>query len=91
MDPLEPFKTGGYTTLLVGMAVPYRNRHRPSVEEAAWFANWRKRNKRVAVNAITVKEALAAVHSPEWTWGRWGSGRSVYLDQGAEGAVNAQS
>jgi tryptophan 7-halogenase len=80
LDPLEPFKTGGYFTLLVGMQVPYRNRRRASPEEAQWFANWRQRNRRVAQNAMTVREALAHVHSPDWNWGDWASGKSIYTD-----------
>jgi tryptophan halogenase len=80
LDSLEPFKTGGYTTLLVGMQVPYRKRHTPSAQEAQWWANYRRRNQHVAQNALSVKEALAHVHSPDWTWGNWSSGKAIYFD-----------
>ena len=78
--PLEPFKTGGYYTLLVGMQVPYKHRHQPSDAERHWWDNWRRRNQRVAQNAVPVKEALAAVHAPDWDWDHLTSGKSVYLD-----------
>jgi tryptophan halogenase len=86
LDPLEPFKTGGYTTLLVGMNVPYRKRYTPTAEEAAWWAGWRARNRRLADGAMTVAEALDAVHSPGWEWGRWGSGKAIYFDGAERGA-----
>jgi tryptophan halogenase len=80
LDPLEPFKTGGYTTLLVGMQVPYKKRFTPSAQELQWWNNYRARNQRVAHNAMTVKEALDHVHLPNWDWNNWSSGKSVYFD-----------
>lgn len=79
LDAFEPFKMGGYTTLLTGMKVPYRNRYVPPSAEAQWWTQWRQRNQRLAEQAMTVKEALAAVQASGWRWGTWASGKSVYM------------
>jgi hypothetical protein len=30
---------------------------------------------------MTVREALAAVHAPDWEWGNWGSGKALYMPE----------
>jgi hypothetical protein len=70
---------GGYTTLLTGMNVPHRAPQPANPQEQEWWTRWRQRNHQQAENALTVSEALAAVQSPEWAWGQWSTGKSLYL------------
>ena len=78
LDPYEPFKMGGYSTLLTGMNVPFKRRYEPTPAETQWWSNWRQKNRQQAADAMTVEQALAAVHSPEWRWGTWATGKSLY-------------
>jgi tryptophan halogenase len=78
LDPFEPFKVGGYATLLTGMNVPHRATYQPMEAEKQWWQSWRQRNHRLAETAMTVKEALCAVHHPNWQWGNWGTGKTLY-------------
>jgi tryptophan halogenase len=79
LDPFEPFKLGGYATLLTGMNVPHRATHPATPPECEFWERWRLRNRQQADRALTIKESLAAVHSPEWVWGQWSSGKSLYM------------
>jgi tryptophan halogenase len=78
LDPFEPFKIGGYATLLMGMNVPHRAAYKALDAEKQWWEEWRQRNHRLAEDAMTVKEALHAVHAPTWQWGNWGTGKTLY-------------
>ncbi len=68
LGPLDQFGMTGYLALLVGQNVPYRHRYVPEDHELrAWQAHC-ERNKQRALKAMTVDEALRAVHSPKWEW-----------------------
>ncbi|HEX8916079.1 MAG TPA: FAD-dependent oxidoreductase [Humisphaera sp.] len=78
LDAYEPFKYGGYATLLVGMNVPYRRTG--AAPQGDWDAlgRWRRRNRQIAEAAVTVREALDAVAAPGWRWDEWSTGHEVY-------------
>ena len=78
LDPFEPFKVGGYATLLLGMNVAHGAPYAPLPQEMEYWNRWRARNRQIAEGAMTVKEALEAVHSPGWQWGNWGTGKTLY-------------
>ncbi len=78
LDAFEPFKMGGYSTLLVGMNVPHRAPHAATDAEAQWWRTWRNRNRQLAQSATTVEEALQAVHAPDWKWGNWSTAKHLY-------------
>jgi tryptophan 7-halogenase len=67
-NPHDPFTISGYITLLTGMKVPYRNTARPSAADLAAFERRREIYKGIALQAVTVREALAAIRSPDWRW-----------------------
>jgi tryptophan halogenase len=79
LDPVEPFKMGGYATLLTGMKVPYRRVHQPTDAEVQWVRQWRERNRRIADRALTVRQALDAAHRPDWAWGNWSTSKALYV------------
>ncbi|MES2659586.1 MAG: tryptophan 7-halogenase [Verrucomicrobiota bacterium] len=62
------FGIEGYLTMLVGNQVPYRKRHKATAEELAVWNTHRKTFANQARNGIAVKEALAYVRHPGWTW-----------------------
>src|SRR5204863_2273670 len=68
LEPFDPFQMTGYTTLLVGMKVPYEARHAPTDGELkAWEAR-RRANRDAALKALTVREALDQINAPRWRW-----------------------
>ncbi|HEY7115721.1 MAG TPA: tryptophan halogenase family protein [Tepidisphaeraceae bacterium] len=78
LDSFEPFRMGGYATLLTGMGLPHRRAHVPTERELQWLAAWRERNRRLAERGMSVAEAIRAVHQPDWTWGNWSSSKALY-------------
>jgi len=62
------FGLEGHFTLLVGQKVPYRRVYTPSEEEQRIWQSIRAENHARAVDGLTIPEALAAIHSPSWTW-----------------------
>lgn len=68
LNQLDQFTMDGWLALLVGMQVPYRRTYQAS--EAEW-QEWRRITghfRRQAQQAMTVKEALAVIHAPNWRW-----------------------
>ena len=63
LDPIDPFSMGGYLTILVGQKVPYRPKHAPTAQELQIWNADRQRFRAAAASAMTVKEALSAIHS----------------------------
>jgi len=67
-QPYDQFAIGGYITLLTGMEVPWRVDHAISLQEHAKFDALRLQYKEIAMRAMPVRDAIAAVRSPEWRW-----------------------
>ena len=61
LDPLDPFGTAGYLTILVGQKVPHRRPYVPAQDERQEWDAMRRRNAEVARGAMTVSEALQAL------------------------------
>jgi len=61
LDPLDPFGTAGYLTILVGQKVPHRRPYVPAQDERQEWDAMRRRNAEVARGAMTVLEALQAL------------------------------
>jgi tryptophan halogenase len=62
------FGMEGYLALLVGQKVPHRARHVPTPQETRVWHSIRAENRMKALTALSVREALAAVTSPGWSW-----------------------
>jgi tryptophan 7-halogenase len=62
------FGIEGYLVMLVGNGVPYRARHRPSVQE---LGTWKRHIADCAAQArgaMDVREALDCIRHPAWRW-----------------------
>jgi len=57
-----------YWTLLLGQKVPYRSPHVPSQRERETWQQIRQAFKAKAETAVSVKEALTLVRSPQFHW-----------------------
>jgi tryptophan halogenase len=68
LEQNDTFGLGGYLALLMGQKVPYRRTHTPTDNEIKGIQAWRARNREAAARAMTVREALAAIRTPGWTW-----------------------
>lgn len=68
LRPLDLFGMEGYLTLLVGQKVPYRKSSTASTTEWSIWNRIRAEHKALAEKALTVREALAAIAKPAWTW-----------------------
>ena len=64
----DQFQIGGYMTLLVGMQVPHRDPYQPTAGDLRLWETRRKQHQAKALMAMDVREALAALRSPRWTW-----------------------
>ncbi|MEO7100075.1 MAG: tryptophan 7-halogenase [Luteolibacter sp.] len=62
------FGIEGFLMMLVGNKVPYEKRHRATGPELEIWNRHRAQNIAVAQKGMTVKEALAYVHHPNWQW-----------------------
>ncbi|MES2657954.1 MAG: tryptophan 7-halogenase [Verrucomicrobiota bacterium] len=62
------FGIDGFLTILVGNQVPYDCPHIATEAELGVWKMHREANMAVARNGMTVKEALAYVHHPNWQW-----------------------
>jgi len=67
-NPHDQFAFSGYATLLTGMKVPYRKTWQAPAGDAAVFEQRRNLYKQMAEQAFGVREALAAIRSPQWRW-----------------------
>jgi hypothetical protein len=67
-NPHDQFAFSGYATLLTGMKVPYRKTWQAPAGDAAAFEQRRNLYKQLAEQAFSVREALAAIRSPQWRW-----------------------
>jgi tryptophan halogenase len=67
-DEFDQFKSTGYTTMLVGMRVPYERTHVTSDAELRTWEAKRRMFQEAALKAMTVREALDVIHSPRWKW-----------------------
>jgi hypothetical protein len=64
LDPLDPFGSHGYLTILVGQQVPYERKYAPTKEEWDTWNKIRRHNAEAARRAMTVPEALRALGFP---------------------------
>jgi tryptophan halogenase len=62
------FRSFDFATLMLGQRVEWKSRREPSASEKAAWAVQRQKNKSIADNGFTVKEALDAVHAPGYQW-----------------------
>jgi tryptophan 7-halogenase len=67
-DQRNDFGIEGFLVMLVGNRAPYAARHLPSESERTIWNRHRDENNSVAANALTVKESLAYIRHPGWTW-----------------------
>jgi tryptophan halogenase len=67
-NPHDQFTFSGYATLLTGMRVPYRKTWEGALPDASAFEQRRTLYKQLALQGFTVREALAAIRSPQWKW-----------------------
>jgi tryptophan halogenase len=65
---MDMFSLEGFFTILLGLRVPFENRHQPSATERSRWERFRARNEREARFGFTVAEALRIVQLPEWSW-----------------------
>jgi tryptophan halogenase len=65
----DVFGFEGWLTLMIGMAVPYRQTHTPSERDWAQWRAIQQASRAEAANGLTVKEAVAMVRSPNWHCG----------------------
>ncbi len=68
VSPLDPFGFEGYWTMLLGQAVPHRNTYQPSGREWQIWNQIRAEIFARVQSAMTIEQALAAIHGPDWTW-----------------------
>lgn len=69
VDPYDQFRLAGYWTLMVGMSVPYRTNYVPDPAHVQLLNNKRAYFRQRALAAMTVREAMDLVQSPQWQWG----------------------
>ena len=67
-DSRNDFGVEGYLVMLVGNRAPYRARYTPTDLERVIWERHRAEFNAVAQNALDVKESLAFVRHPGWTW-----------------------
>jgi tryptophan halogenase len=68
LDSFDSFGLHGYSTMLLGMKVPYRRTHEPTQKEWEIWRAWQEAMKQRALRALGVKETLAAIRRPGWKW-----------------------
>jgi tryptophan halogenase len=68
LDASDQFGMEGYLSLLVGQQVPYEAPYRPSARDLATWQTIREAIRVKVQAAFTVREALAAIHTPGWQW-----------------------
>ena len=68
LDRLSQFGLEGYWTLLLGQKVPYQSPYVPSQQERETWQQIQQAFKAKAVPAVSVKEALTLVRSPQFRW-----------------------
>ena len=74
LKPFEQFGMAGYLAMLVGQQVPYAKPYTPSDRERAAWRTHCEKNRGLALKALSVKESLAAIRSPQWDWAATGKG-----------------
>ena len=68
LDPNDQFQMEGYLAMMVGQAVPYDKSFTPGDRERQAFAYHRRTFMAQARAGFGVREALAAVRSPDFRW-----------------------
>ena len=66
----DVFGFEGYLAMMVGQNVPYRRLHAPAPAEWAAWAEIRRANRDMAVNALGVMESVNIIRSPHWSYRR---------------------
>ena len=64
----DQFRYAGYTAMLMGQRVPFRNAHKPTPAELQIWESHRARNRATAAQALSVRQTLDLIHSPNWKW-----------------------
>jgi tryptophan halogenase len=67
-DRNDQFGYAGYTALLLGQQVPFRKTHAPTPAELQIWERHCARNRAAAASAMSVRQALDQIHSPNWKW-----------------------
>ncbi len=67
-DGKDPFALDGYMVMLQGQRVPYRRTHTPATEELSFWQHHRREMCKRSTNALTAREALDRIRSPQWKW-----------------------
>jgi tryptophan halogenase len=62
------FGVEGYLVMLVGNCAPYNARHTPTASERATWERHRAEFEATARNGLDVRETLAYIRHPGWTW-----------------------
>ena len=62
------FTLEGWLVMMVGNRVPYQRRHAPPATEQRVWEQHRQGLAAHASAGLSVKEALAYVHHPGWSW-----------------------
>jgi tryptophan halogenase len=65
---MEMFSLEGFYAILVGLRVPFENRHQPTTAELDRWERFRAQNQREAKFGLTVAEAMQIIRRPEWSW-----------------------
>ena len=67
-DPADQFGMAGYVALLLGQKVPHLAGHRADAAELRAWETFRKLQKDFALGAMSVRDVLASIRSPQWSW-----------------------
>jgi hypothetical protein len=65
---MEMFSLEGFYAILMGLRVPFENRHQPTTAELDRWERFRAQNQREAKFGLTVAEAMQIIRRPEWSW-----------------------
>jgi len=68
LDASDIFQMEGHLVLLLGQKVPHHGKYQPAAAELEIWNNIRAKNRKMALAAFTIPEALAAIRAPRWVW-----------------------
>ncbi len=68
LNQLDQFTIDGWLALMVGMRIPHRSGFAPTEAERNEWRRIGQHLKQQAQSAMTVKEALQAIRTPQWRW-----------------------
>ncbi len=68
VDPRDPFGFEGYLSMMIGMNIPYRRTHTPTLQERQTWSRICLDIQANARRALTIGETLACIRAPGWQW-----------------------